>query len=193
VTEETGKGASRRRVLSGVLGVTAGGLAARDAAGRERPPERMPPQLGDRFQVVGSGELAGRVVRPDDIRLNAPPVEAFAYEPVEGTLRHGSRLYRLLVVRLDPAEIEPEVVGHADGVLVFSAVCTHKGCTVNGWDEARRVFRCPCHVSEFAPLEGGRRVDGPATRPLPMLPVGLDDEGYVAVGDDFNRKPGFQS
>jgi Rieske Fe-S protein len=153
----------------------------------------MPPQVSDRFQVVSPGPLADRVVRPEDVTLDAPPLEAFAYEPVYGTLRNGSRLYRLLITRLDPSRMDRLAqAAHADGVLVFSAVCTHKGCTVNGWDETRLRFRCPCHLSEFAPLETGRPVDGPATRSLPMLPVGVDGEGYVAALDGFNRKPGFQ-
>jgi Rieske Fe-S protein len=53
----------------------------------------------------------------------------------------------------------------ADGELhLFSARCTHLGCTV-GWNGGDQVFACPCHGSRFGP--DGAVVQGPAARPLP--------------------------
>jgi len=46
---------------------------------------------------------------------------------------------------------------------LFSARCTHLGCTV-GWDPADGVFACPCHGSRYA--IDGAVVQGPATRGL---------------------------
>ena len=47
---------------------------------------------------------------------------------------------------------------------VFSAVCTHQGCTVA--QVAARRITCPCHGSQFA-ITDGAVVTGPAEAPLP--------------------------
>ncbi|MEV0180746.1 Rieske (2Fe-2S) protein [Streptomyces sp. NPDC050625] len=46
----------------------------------------------------------------------------------------------------------------------FSAVCTHRGCTVA--QVADRTIDCPCHGSKFD-ISNGAVAHGPATEPLP--------------------------
>jgi ubiquinol-cytochrome c reductase iron-sulfur subunit len=55
------------------------------------------------------------------------------------------------------------------------------------------LLLCPCHQSTFDVLRGAEPVFGPATRSLPQLPLGLDDEGYVIATADFSGPvgPGF--
>jgi Rieske Fe-S protein len=50
----------------------------------------------------------------------------------------------------------------------FSAVCTHKGCTVN--KVADGTIDCPCHDSKFSITDGSVQ-DGPAKRALPAKNV----------------------
>ena len=45
----------------------------------------------------------------------------------------------------------------------FSAVCTHKGCTVAR--VADGTINCPCHGSRFSDVDGSV-VEGPAASPL---------------------------
>ncbi len=67
----------------------------------------------------------------------------------------------------------------ADGaVTAFSATCTHQGCTVNAIEDG--VIVCPCHLSRFD-LRTGAVVSGPASRPLPPVPVQVRD-GDVFTG-----------
>ncbi len=50
----------------------------------------------------------------------------------------------------------------------YSVICTHRGCTV-GYSNGN--LACPCHGSVFDPANGGAVVNGPATQPLPEIPV----------------------
>jgi Rieske Fe-S protein len=50
----------------------------------------------------------------------------------------------------------------------FSAVCTHKGCTVNKVSDG--TIDCPCHDSKFS-ISDGSVQDGPAKKPLPAKNV----------------------
>ena len=54
------------------------------------------------------------------------------------------------------AFVDPEGALH-----LFSAKCTHLGCTV-AWNAGDGVFACPCHGSRFGP--DGAVVNGPAAR-----------------------------
>ena len=65
---------------------------------------------------------------------------------------------------------KPAVLVHLDNgdFVAYSAVCSHQGCDVayQGGELA-----CPCHGSVFDPADGAAVVTGPATRPLPEIPI----------------------
>jgi nucleotide-binding universal stress UspA family protein len=61
--------------------------------------------------------------------------------------------------------------------LLFSARCTHLGCTVP-WDEKAKRFSCPCHASAFD--ERGVVLSPPAPRPLDLYAVRIEN-GVVKV------------
>jgi ubiquinol-cytochrome c reductase iron-sulfur subunit len=101
-----------------------------------------------------------------------------------------------LLIRLDPEEYEPPS-GREDwspeGLVAFSKICTHAGCPVGLYQAFSNQLFCPCHQSVFDVLQGAVPVFGPATRPLPQLPLTIDDEGYIAARGDFSEPvgPGF--
>ncbi|MEV4398015.1 Rieske (2Fe-2S) protein [Nonomuraea sp. NPDC049607] len=67
----------------------------------------------------------------------------------------------------------------AKGVYkAFSAVCTHKGCTVGTPKD--NVITCACHGSEFA-ADSGKATKGPATAPLTVYQVKVEGDGIVVV------------
>lgn len=77
--------------------------------------------------------------------------------------------------------------------VAFSRVCTHAGCSVAQYADADQVLLCPCHQSAFDVLNGAEPISGPAGRPLPQLPLAIDDEGVLYAQSDFTEPvgPGF--
>ena len=113
-------------------------------------------------------------------------------DPVTGTVRDESRLNQVLLIRLDTASLSEEtLLRSADGVVAYSAVCTHTGCDVLDWRPASKRFKCPCHESEYDPSDAARVIGGPAPRRLPALPLKLVDGKPVAAGG-FVGRVGFQ-
>jgi hypothetical protein len=55
-----------------------------------------------RATVVSEGEQAGQVIKPDDLKLDGLPLNAWPKDPKTSVVRNGSRLNEILVVRLDP-------------------------------------------------------------------------------------------
>jgi ubiquinol-cytochrome c reductase iron-sulfur subunit len=80
-----------------------------------------------------------------------------------------------------------------DGYLAYSKVCTHAGCPVSLYEKDTQQLLCPCHQSLFDIENGAEPVFGPAPRPLPQLPLGVDAEGYLIATDGYNEPigPGF--
>ncbi len=62
-------------------------------------------------------------------------------------------------------------------IAAFSAVCTHEACLVNNVQNG--LITCPCHDSAFDATTGAVR-NGPATSPLPAVPVHVVDNSVVA-------------
>lgn len=60
----------------------------------------------------------------------------------------------------------------------FSAVCTHKACTVGTPKDG--VMTCPCHGSEFD-ADTGKVIKGPATVALATFQVKREGDGIVVV------------
>jgi ubiquinol-cytochrome c reductase iron-sulfur subunit len=79
------------------------------------------------------------------------------------------------------------------GNVCYSKVCTHAGCPVGLYLAESKQLQCPCHYSAFDVLNGAQPVFGPATTPLPQLPLFVDGSGYLRAGGDFSAPvgPGF--
>jgi rieske iron-sulfur protein len=153
-------------------------------------PTRERPREGD--LLVPVGDAAPQPLTPDDVPLAAKQTFAWPIDPTSGTVRNGSRLNKVLLLRLDPEGFDPVTKEHgANGVIAYSAICTHTGCDVTNWHPDRQLLECPCHYSTFDPKEAAKLVSGPAPRPLPALPLKIAD-GRLVVAKPFTGRAGFQ-
>lgn len=182
---------SRRGTL--MLGLALGCCSKAAQAQVSMPVRNMRPLAGDLLvRAVGTAENA-EPLRPGDIVPAGPQLLAWAKDPASGTVRDGSRLNQILLLRLDPESLDAETLARAaDGVLAYSATCTHAQCPVSEWRQEAGVLHCPCHGSEFDPRAAGRVVGGPALRRLPPLPLRLSAEGGLEVAQPFMGKVGGQ-
>lgn len=187
-------GQTRRSLLLTALATTAGLAVQRSAVAEEdQPGADMRPQKGD-LLVVSEGEREGEIIKPGDLKLGGPPVHAWPKDPKTSVVRNGSRLNEVLVVKLDPGELDDDTTSHAvDGILAYSAICSHAGCPVTEWVKAQEgdkdVLKCPCHNSEYDPRQSAQVVFGPAPRRLAALPLAIAD-GAITVAATFVGKVG---
>lgn len=158
-------------------------LAQTDAA-HERPRE------GD--FLVSVGAIEPEPLKPAELALDAKQTFSWPMDPVTKTVRAGSRLNKVLLLRLDSEGFDPNTKERsAEGVVAYSAVCVHTGCDVTNWDPDRRLLGCPCHYSVYDPKQGAKVIAGPAPRPLPALPLKIGD-GRLVVAKPFTGRAGFQ-
>lgn len=77
-----------------------------------------------------------------------------------------------------------------DGYVAYSKVCTHLGCPVGLYERELEVLVCPCHQSMFNVRNGAVPQFGPAPRPLPQLPLGYNDQGYLIATAPYDQALG---
>lgn len=171
-----------------ILGLALAPLLAGSARAAEEGEAAKPPAADDRF-VFLTGPKKGQVVRAEDLTLGGPQVQAFPMAP-DGTVRSDTRLNLVILARFDPAVLSDETRARAaDGVVAYSAVCTHQGCPVNMWSKEQNAFVCSCHASIFDPRNAAEVIGGPAPRPLAALGLKLKD-GVVTVASTFSGRVG---
>jgi ubiquinol-cytochrome c reductase iron-sulfur subunit len=126
------------------------------------------------------------------ITLNSVPEDGFLTVFPEG--HEGSADAQALLIhvprgllRLPPDRLAAVPQGTH---VAYSKICTHAGCPVGLYRATERSLLCPCHQSQFDVLDGAKPFFGPAARPLPQLPLGVDDEGVLVAQGDFYEPVG---
>lgn len=92
------------------------------------------------------------------------------------------------IIKMRPGELkEPEtnLDWVVDGIVAYSKICTHVGCATGLYEDSTKYILCPCHQSTFDAARGCKVIFGPAARPLPQLPLGVNEEGYLVAMGDF--------
>jgi quinol---cytochrome c reductase iron-sulfur subunit len=128
----------------------------------------------------------GRLVRAGDLAVGG----VLTVYP-EGAA--GAADSQTLLIRMDPRDVVPapgRATWSPDGLVAYSKICTHAGCPVGLYEKDARLLFCPCHQSAFDATRAAAPTAGPATRPLPQLPISIDGDGFVVAQDDFSEPVG---
>jgi ubiquinol-cytochrome c reductase iron-sulfur subunit len=130
-----------------------------------------------------------RPVRPEDLDVGGVLT-------VFPSGSNGSADSQTLLIKLAANEYKPRPGRErwsAGDCVAYSKVCPHAGCPVGLYEPDTHRLYCPCHQSVFAVLDSCQPTSGPATRPLPQLPLTVDAEGYLVAQDDYDEPigPGF--
>ena len=177
--------AGRRALLKAGAYLTLAPLAF----GQDNPASQRP-KAGD-LLVRASGNDS-TPLKPSDILPGAKQLFVWAMDAETKTIRSGTRLNRILLLRLDPAILGTATAGHAaEGIVGYSAVCPHNGCEVNEWIPEEHALFCGCHASKFQPADGGKVLDGPAPNVLPALPLKVAG-GLLTVAGPFTARITFE-
>jgi rieske iron-sulfur protein len=175
--------------MASIVGLEA--VAASVASSALADPASERPREGD---VLVSVDAAPPVaLEPNDLPEGGPPIRAWPMDPATNVVRSGSRLNRVVLVRLDPSTlVGPTTDRAAEGVVAYTAICPHAGCEVSGWDPEQKILECSCHYSHYNPREGAAVIDGPTTRPLAALPLKIAERKLV-VAKPFTGRVGIIS
>jgi ubiquinol-cytochrome c reductase iron-sulfur subunit len=189
-------GVSRRGLLAAAAGTA--GLGAVAAATLPLTALGPSPAVLDEVSRWRDGI---RLVDEDDKPVNADVLAdgAFLTAFPEGADKRelGSPV---VVVRVAPATLRLPANRRGwapEGLLAYSKICTHAGCAVSLFrkptDEELSSppgLVCPCHYSTFDVRRAAKPVFGPASRPLPQLPLKLDAERNLVAGGPLSGSVG---
>ncbi len=94
----------------------------------------------------------------------------------------------LILIKFRPEDLKSGTIRNwtYDGIVAYSKICTHVGCPAALYEQTTHHILCPCHQSTFDATDGARVIFGPAARPLPQLPIGVDGQGYLIAQADFD-------
>ena len=127
----------------------------------------------------------GDRLRPDDVPeggvVTVWPEDAVDVEAA------AVMLIRLRDDPLAPTDLDGVV---EDRLVAYSRICTHAGCPVALYRDVDQALFCPCHQATFDARRAATPTFGPASGPLPQLPLGLDEDGHLIALGDFPVTPG---
>ena len=187
----------RRKVLGGLL---AGGLGAFAVTGVWAVLRSMGPMPGktldhtdwkkDSYLV----DSTGRRIHQDDLIVGGVISSVFP-EGHQGTER-GMSVDQTILIRLDVKDFTTKKGRESwapQGYVAYSKLCSHLGCPVGLYEQQLQLLVCPCHQSMFDVAKGAQPTFGPAPRPLPQLPLYIDQAGYLRSQSDYHEPvgPGF--
>ncbi|GID32128.1 cytochrome bc1 complex Rieske iron-sulfur subunit [Paractinoplanes brasiliensis] len=210
VADELNNGVQRRPLLKGAIGfglAPIGLVAAAPLIGGliENPhKDDLPIMYTTGFNPGMNGGKPVRLtredgtpIRPEDVSTGGQ-MTVFPGIPHGATNEYADSPTLLIHLRSDDAEATREAA-NADprnrgsmwnDYVAYSKICTHAGCPASLYEQQTNRLLCPCHQSQFLITRNAQPIFGPATRRLPMLPLGVDEEGFFVATSDFKDTVG---
>ncbi|GAA0567643.1 ubiquinol-cytochrome c reductase iron-sulfur subunit [Paractinoplanes ferrugineus] len=210
VAEELGQGIQRRPLLKGAIAVGLAPIGLAAAAPLiggliENPHKADPPMMfstgfNQKFNDGKPVRLTrddGSPIRPEDVSTGGQ-MTVFPGIPGGATNEWADSPTLLIHLRPDDAEVTRQ---NADAdrrnkdsmwgdYVAYSKICTHAGCPASLYEQQTNRLLCPCHQSQFMITKNAQPIFGPATRRLPMLPLGVDEEGFFVAKSDYKDTVG---
>jgi Rieske Fe-S protein len=172
VTQEPQKDslATRRGVLAGVgLVGLAGALTACSSGGSNSSAAVVDPA------TTSDGSAPTSAAAPTTAAASASASSSGSADAPTGALTATSAI-PVGGGKIFPTQLAVVTQPKAGEFKVFSATCTHMGCTVNQIANGR--IDCPCHGSEYS-ITDGAVLAGPAPKPLPAKPFKITGDSIV--------------
>jgi quinol---cytochrome c reductase iron-sulfur subunit len=189
LTEEVGPVLGRRSLLVKLLAGAGGALGLALLL----PVLSLGPAPGNTLKVTPWAR-GKRVVdeNGEPVTIDTVPEDGFLTVFPEGAEGAADAQTLLIHVRPGTLKLPPErMAGVPEGTYVaYSKICTHAGCPVGLYRAESQSLICPCHQSQFDVADGAKPFFGPAARPLPQLPLGVDDQGVLIAQGDFSAPVG---
>jgi quinol---cytochrome c reductase iron-sulfur subunit len=144
-------------------------------------------------QLIRMTRDDGSLIRPEEVSVGGQ-MTAFPDVPGGTTSEHADSPVLLIHLREEDAatlranlkhvKVNAENGGAMWGNYVaYSKICSHAGCPASLYEQQTNRLLCPCHQSQFQITDNARPIFGPATRRLPMLPLGVENGVFVAKSD----------
>ena len=157
------------------------------------PIRSLGPRPGRGLKTTPYAEAPIRVVTEDGRFVRPRELAEGALATVWPVGHRNSADAPTLLIRVDEDELElpdDRKDWTVEGIVAYSKLCTHTGCPVGLYQQDEQLLLCPCHQSTFDVVRGAKPVFGPAARPLPQLPLDVDEEGYLIATGDFDGPVG---
>ncbi|MEW2441644.1 cytochrome bc1 complex Rieske iron-sulfur subunit [Micromonospora marina] len=138
----------------------------------------------------------GRPIRPADVSVGG---QLTVFPGIDGGVSnlHADSPTLLIHLREDDAQKsraanERERRGDYmwGNYVAYSKICTHAGCPASLYEQQTNRLLCPCHQSQFLITDNAKPIFGPANRPLPQLPIEVDEEGFFVARSDYTETIG---
>ena len=188
-------GISRRRLIVAAAGVAGTGLATAAVA----PITALGPSAA--ALDVSPWRAGVQLVDEDGAPLVADEIEIGSFVTAFPRGADNRELGSpVVLVRVDPATLALPLARRGwgpEGLLAYSKICTHAGCAVSLFrhplDEETSgppALVCPCHYSTFDVRRAAKVTLGPAGRPLPQLPLHIDERRRLVAGGPLSGSVG---